>query len=460
MASDPKVPEAMEWRSEETPEGEGQDELSQDTSPSVETDSTRLARSHSGGPAPRSTSLGIRFLVQQRSRRTRGSKSPAPTRDSVMTGRIERLDRILGRFDPTLKESRDARHLSFNSLPAEVLTMAHELLKFKSQLRAGAQIVGQELNRMDEQVRILDQESQKVQESFASTVAERLGETDDRQARHEAVTSQLHETVQGTEAQSIHRDLLLDQDIVRLNEQHKRELENHEISLNLMKQEMLEHQLAEQAPDGEISELKAMVQTLMGQVKGKGKVSDPTPEASGAGGGKPPPPRHGAAEAPGGGGGGDPDDEGEGSGRKPDENRKGRRDERPAPQPEEHDYDAENDEQFNLFSRVMANALGQRTRVPAEPPTMFGNEKHQDIRMWLMRCTDYFGRNSWQREDEAQRIRYAISRMDGKEVAPFALTYRRQMTGEIGYTRQEGYEFWHVFAEQVVRCFGPTHEAE
>jgi len=79
--------------------------------------------------------------------------------------------------------------------------MAHELLKFKSQLRSGARIVGQELNRIDEQVWILDQESQKVQESFASTVAERLGETDDRQARYETVTSQLHETVQGTEAQ-------------------------------------------------------------------------------------------------------------------------------------------------------------------------------------------------------------------------------------------------------------------
>jgi len=157
--------------------------------------------------------------------------------------------------------------------------MAQELLKFKSQIRSGAQIVGQELNRMDEQVRIRDEESQKVQESFACTAAERLGESNDRQARHEAVTSQLHETVQGTEAQSIHRDLLLEQEIVRLNEQHKRELENHEISLNLMKQEMIESQLDRQARDGEISELKAMVQTLMGQVKGKGKVSDPTPEA-------------------------------------------------------------------------------------------------------------------------------------------------------------------------------------
>jgi len=50
--------------------------------------------------------------------------------------------------------------------------------------------------------------------------------------------------------------------------------------------------------------------------------------------------------------------------------------------------------------------------------------------------------------------------MGGKEVAPFALTYPRQMTGEIGYTEQEVYEFWHVFAEQVLRRFGHTHEAE
>jgi len=102
-----------------------------------------------------------------------------------------------------------------------------------------------------------------------------------------------------------------------------------------------------------------MVETLMGQVKGKGKASDRTPEASGAGGVNPqPPPRRKTAGAPG--GGGDPDDDGEGCGRKPDETRKGRRDERPVPQPE-GDYDAEDNEQFNLFSRVMANALGQRT---------------------------------------------------------------------------------------------------
>jgi len=34
------------------------------------------------------------------------------------------------------------------------------------------------------------------------------------------------------------------------------------------------------------------------------------------------------------------------------------------------------------------------------------------------------------------------------------------MTGEIGYTRQEGYKFWQVFAGQALRRFGPTHKAE
>jgi len=221
-----------------------------------------------------------------------------------------------------------------------------------------------------------------------------------------------------------------------------------------VRDEQRQHQESREAQHGEIAVLKALVEQLMGYVKGNRKVSDPTPEASGAGGGRPPPPPgHRAAGAPGGGGVGNPDDDEEGSGRKPDESRKGRWDERPAPQPQEDDYDAENDELFNLFSQVVANALGQRTRVPAEPPAMFRKEKHHDIRMWLLTCTDYLGRNSWQWENEAQRILFAISRMEGTEVALFALTYPQQMTREIGYTRQEGYEFWHVFAEQALRPF-------
>jgi len=249
--------------------------------------------------------------------------------------------------------------------------------------------MGQELDRIEDQVRILDPESQKVQESFASTVTARLGETDERQARHEVVTPLLHETVEGIKALSMHQDLVLEPEVIQLNEQHKWELGNREISLNLIKQEMLQHEEAQQAQDGEISELKAMVQTLMGQVKGRGKGSDLTPEASGAEARIPAPQlTRRAAVAPG--GGGDPDDdEGGGTGKKPDESRKGRRDERPAPQPES-DCDAEEDAQFNRFCRAITNALGQGTRVQAEPPALFQNEKHQDMRMWALTSTDYF----------------------------------------------------------------------
>jgi len=88
----------------------------------------------------------------------------------------------------------------------------------------------------------LDLESEKIKESFGSQVAGRLGNTDERQATDEAVTSQLHDAVQPTDEQSMNRDLLLDQEIVRINEQNKREWENQERSLNLIREELQQHQ--------------------------------------------------------------------------------------------------------------------------------------------------------------------------------------------------------------------------
>jgi len=48
--------------------------------------------------------------------------------------------------------------------------MAQELVTIKNQLKSGVQIVGRELRRIDEQVQLLDLESQKVQERFATQV--------------------------------------------------------------------------------------------------------------------------------------------------------------------------------------------------------------------------------------------------------------------------------------------------
>jgi len=241
MSSDPKAPEAMEWQAGQgvggDEENEGGDELSRTSAPTVETTVTHLARTHSADRTPRSP-IGFGFLDKYGKRRRGGCRRTPEPSESLMAVRIRRLHQILGRFDPKLTFSQDRQHLAFSSLPTNIRLMAQELVTVKNQLKSGVQIVGRELTRIDEQVQLLDLESQKVQASFASLVAERLGETDERQTRHEAVTSHLHKAVQGTGEQSMHRDLRLDQEIVQINEQHKRELENHEININLVRDEL------------------------------------------------------------------------------------------------------------------------------------------------------------------------------------------------------------------------------
>jgi len=83
----------------------------------------------------------------------------------------------------------------------------------------------------------------------------------------------------------MHRDILLDKEIGWINEQHKLELKHHKTSINLMRRALQQHQESQEAQGADISVLKALVEQLMGQVKGKGNASDLTPEASGAGAG-------------------------------------------------------------------------------------------------------------------------------------------------------------------------------
>jgi len=192
----------MKWQAGERPGGEegseGVDELSRTSAPSVETMVTHLARSNAADRTPRSP-VGLGFMVKYGGRvQKHGRRTTEPTGETLMAVRISRLDQISGQFDPKLTTSQDSEHLAFSSLPTNILLLAQELVTVKNQLKAGVRLVGRELTRIDEQVQLLDLESQKVQESFATQVAERRGETDERQTRREAVTSQLHEAVQGT----------------------------------------------------------------------------------------------------------------------------------------------------------------------------------------------------------------------------------------------------------------------
>ena len=108
----------------------------------------------------------------------------------------------------------------------------------------------------------------------------------------------------------------------------------------------------------------------------------------------------------------------------------------------------------------MGKAIGETTKRPTQPPSEYEHAKHQDIRFWLTTCKDVFDRNLYQLQDEVDRIKFALSKLNGSQVASFAMTYRNQMTGELGQIRQDGYELWDVFGEQGRRRFGPTHEEE
>ena len=102
-----------------------------------------------------------------------------------------------------------------------MLHIAHDQQKVKDQLMRGVSIVGQELIRVDEQMARLDTEFQFMQQEFAVQMAERLEEADSRQLRHEEVTLSLHAAVHEEGVQSRQRDVMLDQEILRIQKQHK-----------------------------------------------------------------------------------------------------------------------------------------------------------------------------------------------------------------------------------------------
>lgn len=87
------------------------------------------------------------------------------------TNRIQRIQRILGRFDPMRGVSHNAQHLAMCSISSEALHMAEELNKIKVQLSTGVTVIGREHTRIDKTVEALEQETPGVQKEFAARVA-------------------------------------------------------------------------------------------------------------------------------------------------------------------------------------------------------------------------------------------------------------------------------------------------
>ena len=93
--------------------------------------------------------------------RTRAN-SPASALTAGSRNRIQRIEQILGRFDPTLVTSRDAQHLAMSALSPDAMHMAEELATIRRQLRSGAILIGRDLQRIDETMDALEVETQRV----------------------------------------------------------------------------------------------------------------------------------------------------------------------------------------------------------------------------------------------------------------------------------------------------------
>ena len=129
---------------------------------------------------------------------------------------------------------------------------------------------------------------------------------------------------------------------------------------------------------------------------------------------------------------------------------------RPAPRQNQ----APNQTEAERISEMIARTMAQGSRRAAQSPFKFENKPTQDVRVWILACEDFFGRNAWQWEEEDERIKYALSMMEGSAVTPFAITYRKKMTGEFGFPRSDGYDLWENFKNQIQEKFSILHRAQ
>ena len=356
--------------------------------PSTSSTDTRIARSGRATP----TGLPQGTFARSEMRRTASQQRAAEEQNAVqaMVRRLERIDRVLNLYDQTLTKSQDADHLALNALPHTMRQLVTQLVETRSELRAGARIVGQRLHSIDSWIIQIETASEVLQEAFRH-VSQRL---DDQQA----ASSHLHQTIQREDAEAGQRDELMGQEMLTQRAEYQRVLVSQDATLKEMIQELRKSREERGQLEERVMELTEQVKSLNSQVKGKGKQSDPTPEPSAAGGvgggGNGDPLENFWAGAPGGSDDGDDDDEdNEDNDRRKGRNDKipadkGRRDERPA--------DNEGTEEENRFFRILSAAMAETSKRPAEPANTFTNAGHEDIRFWITRCQDYFDRNKLQ----------------------------------------------------------------
>jgi len=239
-----------------------------------------------------------------------------------MSRRLAGINRSLHLSEENLAPSIDQEHLAFQWLPPHIQHLVWELGKVKREIITGAAYCGIELEQIDTSMVQVQAATKGLQDALKNLSC-RINGQDNPQTQHEQVASHLLQTIEAEGAGAMGRDEQLGLELLDTEAQHQLQLVNHDRIRNAMMAELEANREARHRPESQIAELTQAVTSSMGQVKGK--RSSPTPErsagAGGDGGGRPPPPRHGAVR-------GSPD-LGDSEGEECDNERRGRRNERP-----------------------------------------------------------------------------------------------------------------------------------
>ena len=94
----------------------------------------------------------------------------------------------------------------------------------------------------------------------------------------------------------------------------------------------------------------------------------------------------------------------------------------------------------------------------ATEPYLFSG-KDQDIKDWLLKCQDFFGRNPETWVSDRERIIYAIGRLaNNSKAQDFGTHYRRAMDGLEGIIRVDTHKYWANFEKAIKDRFLSSEE--
>ena len=167
------------------------DELSQSQAPTETSQDTRIARSTdtiiSAALPP-----GLCQRGAMRRSQSQWSQTPAvPLLLPERSRRLARINRSLHLYEDNLAQSIDQEHLAFQSCPLQIQHLLKELPKVKQDKITGSRYIGTELEQMDNSMVQVEAATLGLQDAL-KRVTGRMDGQDNRQTRHEKVTSQLH----------------------------------------------------------------------------------------------------------------------------------------------------------------------------------------------------------------------------------------------------------------------------